>query len=501
MLRGAALGLILAGAITLPLSADKATNSLRFAHEQVLNSTDPYYSATFLAGFVADQVWDTLIYRNPNTGAYQGLLATAWRWVSDTTLELDLREGVRFHNGETFDADDVVYTLNYVSNPKNRVFNYNLIRWLDHVEKVGAYRVRLVTKSPAPAAIAFLASPFIVIHPHDHYAAVGPEGVNLQPVGTGPFRVVEHAVGKYLRLARNRDYFKDSPKTQPTLDTVEIRFIPDAQTRVAEVVAGSLDLIVGAAQDQAQQLRAQPHLQVSAGETLGYAFLQLNTLPAAPARELLDVRVRQAIMYAIDREAIARHLVGGGSRVLHAECLPQQFGCTDEGVPRYEFNPSKARQLLAEAGHDEGFVINLYTGRDRNQSEAIVGYLGAVGIRVKLRFLQQSALSVVRRSGRAPLAISETGSFYVMDVAASASYYHEFQPIDSNRDPELRDLLLRGDSTMNDGVRETTYAQALKLIAERAYVLPLYTTVDYRIAARDLVIPDGYPRFNEMYWR
>ena len=180
-------------------------------------------------GFIiGQQVWDTLIYRDPKTNEYKPELATSWTWVNDKTLELELRRGVKFHNGEEFDADDVVYTLNFVSKPESRVVTQQNVDWIERAEKLDKYKVRIVTKRPFPAAIEYLAGP-VVIYPHEYYAKVGPQGMNEHPVGSGPYRVVEHAVGKFIRLERNADYFRDSPKPQPKVDKIEIRFIPDGQ--------------------------------------------------------------------------------------------------------------------------------------------------------------------------------------------------------------------------------------------------------------------------------
>src|SRR5262249_24959973 len=152
------------------------------------------------------------------TGEYKENLATAWQWVDDKTLELELRQGVKFHDGGEFDADDVVSTLNFVSRPESNITNYRMVRWIDHVEKRGPYKVRIVARQPFPAAIAFLASPNSVIHPRGHYAARRSRSANEIPSGTGPFRIVEYATGKYIRLVRNPDYFKQSPKGQPKIE-------------------------------------------------------------------------------------------------------------------------------------------------------------------------------------------------------------------------------------------------------------------------------------------
>src|SRR5215216_3780905 len=234
---------IAASSLVAPALADKANNAIRFANDQVLENVDPYFNNVRIGFILAHQVWDTLIYRDPRTGQYSGQLATGWRWLDDKTLEVELRQGVKFHNGEPFDADDVVYTLNYIVKPDSKVVTTQYSEWIERAEKIDPYKVRIIAKRPAPAAIEYLAGP-IVIHPNEYYAKVGPKGMNEKPVGSGPYRVTEHAIGKYLRLERNPDYFKDSPKPQPKIEKIEIRFIPDRQTQVAEVMSGGIDLIM-----------------------------------------------------------------------------------------------------------------------------------------------------------------------------------------------------------------------------------------------------------------
>ncbi len=496
--------LVVAAVGPLPALAGKADNSLHLAFPATLSNIDPYFNNNPFGRVVAENVWDTLIYRDPRTGELVGLLATAWRWLDDQTLELDLRRGVTFHDGSTFDADDVVFTLNYVADPKSQSANPSIVRWIDKAERIDTYTVRLLFKRPFPAALEFLASQRHVIHASEYYERVGPKGMNAKPVGTGPWRVTEHALGKYIRLERNPNYFQGGPKSRATLDTVEIRFIPDAQTRVAEVVAGGLDVITNVARDQAEQLRDERRLRVASSESVGYAFLRINLLPQSPAPQLHDVRVRQAIMYAIDRASMVEHLVGAQSRVLHEECLPKQFGCTDEGVRHYPYDPARARTLLAEAGLGAGFDLDLYAFRDRNQTEALIGYLAAVGIRAHLRFKESTAVTSARRAGRVALVDSVNPGGGVYDVSMVLSDNYTFTADDMTRDAEIRDLMLRGGSAMDPSARKEAYAAAFRLIAERAYALPLYSLTSYYVANADLVFEpfdDDILRFWAMSYR
>jgi peptide/nickel transport system substrate-binding protein len=483
--------------------AGKKDNSLRFGDPQVLDNADPYFNSNRAGVILSHHVWDTLIYRDPTTNQYKPSLATAWKWVDDTTLELELRRGVKFHNGAEFSADDVVYTLNFVSNPDNKAMTQGNVNWIARAERVDPYKVRIVTKRPFPAAFEYLAGP-IVIHPHEYYAKVGPKGMNEKPVGTGPYRVTEHALGKYIRTERNPDYFKDSPKGQPKIEKAEFRFVPDAQTRVAEILAGSLDLIRQVTVDQGEQLKAVPHVQVVSGEIMRFVFLQFDVRENTAAPALRDIRVRQAIMHAIDRDAMVKTIVGEGSRVLHAFCFPSQFGCIDERAPRYAYDPAKAKALLAEAGYPNGLDLEFYAYQDRPHTEAMIGYLRAAGIRTSLRFMQYAAVRDAGRSGKAPLSHQTWGSFSVNDVSAATPNFFKFTLDDLARDPEIRDLLEKGDGSIDAKVRADAYARALGLIQERAYALPMYSLPALYAAPKELVFKayaDEIPRIWEMSYK
>ena len=498
-----AAALAAALATVAPAIAAKRDNTIRFAYDQVPENVDPFMNNVRIGVIIGQQVWDTLIYRDPRTNEYKGQLATSWKWVDDKTLELELRKGVKFHNGEEFDADDVVYTLNFVSKPESKVVSAQNVNWIARAEKLDKHKVRIITKSPFPAAIEYLAGP-VVIHPNEYYQKVGPKGMNEKPVGSGPYRVTEHAIGKYIRLERNPDYFKDGPKQAAKIEKVEIRFIPDRQTQVAEVLAGGIDMIMSVALDQANQIKSVPHLQVVSGETMRIAFLNFASGENSPTPQLKDIRVRRAIAHAIDREAMVKQIVGEGARVLHVQCFSSQFGCSEEGAVRYTYDPAKARALLKEAGFDNGFDIDFYAYRERNQTEAMIGYLRAVGIRANLRFMQYAAMREMVRGGKAGLIHQTWGSFSVNDVSASTPTYFKFLPDDINRDPQVRDLLETGDSSVDPAVRKDAYGKALRMIAEKAYSLPLFSLTTYYVATRDLDFvsyPDEMPRFWEMTWK
>ncbi|WP_375460313.1 ABC transporter substrate-binding protein [uncultured Enterovirga sp.] len=487
-----------------PAMADKASNSIRFAYDQVPENVDPYFNNLRAGVIISQHVWDTLIYRDPTTGEYKGQLATKWTIVNDTTLEFDLRKGVKFHDGSDFTAEDVVYTFTYVSKPESRATTQANVNWIDKVEALDPYKVRLTTKTPFPGAIDYLSGP-LVIHPAKYYEKVGPKGMNEKPVGSGPFRVSSHVIGKSLTLERNPDYFKDSPKPLAKVGKVEIRFIPDRQTQMAEIMAGGLDFIMNVPKDQADQIGAVPGYQAVSGETMRIAFLHFNALPETPTAAFKDVRVRQAINHAINKDALVKEIVGGGSRPLVTPCFFTQFGCTAEGATAYPYDPAKAKALLKEAGFGNGLSFDFYAYRERQQSEAIINDLAAIGIKANLRFLQYAAMRDQMRGGKVGFAFQTWGSNSVNDVSASTPvYFGAGSADDVSRDPEIQSFLKTGDTSVKPDDRKSAYRKAYALISERAYTVPLYTVPTYYVAPAALTFkayPDECPRFWEMSWK
>lgn len=489
--------------VSSPALADKQNDTLRMAYDQAPESIDPYFNNVRIGVIIAANVWDTLLYRDPLTNEYKGQLAKSWKQIDDRTLELELRQGIKFHNGEAFDADSVIYTLNFVADPANKATTQQNVSWIEKVEKLGKYKVRIISKQPFPAAKEYL-STTVAIHPAKYYKEVGPKGMNAKPVGTGPYKVTDYVPGKSITLERNTEYFKESPKPQPTIGKVVIRFIPDRQTQMAEIISGGQDFIMHVPKDQAEQLKSMPNLQVVSGNTMRIVFMQMNILEGTPAPQLKDIRVRQAIAHAIDRESIIKNIVGEGAEILHTICTPSQVGCTHEGATVYKYDPALSKKLLAEAGYPNGFDIDIVAYRERNQTEAIINYLQAVGIKAKLSFLQYAAMRDMIRANKASLTHQTWGSNLVNDVSASTPVYFGSGKDDITRDQEVRDLLDKGDHTIDLEPRKAFYKKALNIIADKVYAMPLWSLPVNYVASKDVNFkpyPDELVRFWEMSWK
>ena len=490
-----------------PAWAGKKDDTLNISLEKEMENVDRYFNTAREGIVFARHVYDNLLWRDPETYEYKGLLAKTFAWDGDNALVIELRQGVKFHNGQEMTADDVVYTFNWVIDPKNGCLTRNYVDWMKNVEKLGPYKIRINLVKPFPAAFEFLsgANP---IYPKDYYAKVGPKGFGLKPIGTGPYKCVELEPGKRYVLQRNEDYFKDSPKGTPAIGKIVWRTIPEVNTKVAELMTGGLDWIWLVPKDQAKNLAKVPNVRVVAAETMRIGFLQMDASNRSEKALGIDnpykhLKVRQAVNHAIDREAISKNLVGGQSRVVNSACFPTQFGCTSD-VVAYEYNPEKAKKLLTEAGYPNGFETTLYGYRNRPYAEAMVGYLREAGIKAKLVMLKYSALRERVSAGKVQINFWTWGSYSINDVSAIDSYWFLFENIDITRDPQVRDWLREGDSTIDPTARKAVYKKALQRIAEQAYWAPLFTWVSNNCMNKELDFtpyPDAVPRFYRARWK
>jgi peptide/nickel transport system substrate-binding protein len=496
------LALLVAAFAASPLLAGKSDDTLRWASDREVENVDSYYNNAREGIVFARLTWDQLLYRDARTGEYKPELAKRVRWVNDTTLEVDLREGITFQNGDKFTADDVVYTLNYVVNPESKVVDPTNVDWIKNAEKLGPYKVRINLNAPFPAAFEYLSGP-ISIYPHEYYAKVGPQGMGLKPIGTGPYMVTAVDPGKSVHWVKNPHYFKDSPKGQPSIGKLEYRTLPDKETQTAELLTGGLDWIWRVEKDQAEKLKQVPNLTVISASTMriGYIGMRTFTDRNTPTK---DLRVRKAIAYAIDRQSIADHLVGGGSQVVNSACFPEQFGCTDQGVPRYTFDPAKAKALLKEAGYPNGFTIDFYAYRERPYAEAMIGYLRDVGITANLRFMKYSALRDAVRKGTPDLFFMTWGSNSIADTSAITGIFFRGMESDVNHDPQVMDWLKVADTSIDVKVRKKNYQEALARIEQEAYWLPLFTyPINYAFTSDLEFTPstDEIPDFVTAHWK
>ena len=498
MTRIASLALpLLATLCVTSAHASKANDTLVAAFQAQLPSLDRYHAPGregFLLGLLA---YDALIYRDPGDLKMKPLLATSWKQISPLIWEFELRQRVKFHDGVEMTAEDVAFSLMYAANPNNRVFNRMTGGWIKNVEIVNPYRIRVTSAEVTPLALEYIVQ--LPIIPKVYREKAGLEGFGAAPVGTGPYKIAKRA-GSEITFVRNEDYFTGGAKNKPKIKTLVYRTIPDVNTQLAELIGGGVDWAYYIPNDQAARLEKMPMVKVTNADTFRIGFLTLDAASLSAADSpLKNLKVRQAMAYALNRESMAKTLVGGSSKTIAAACTPSQFGCTQE-VKAYPYDLAKAKALMAEAGYKDGFDIDVYGYRSRPVAEAIIGNLNAIGVRANLRWMQYSAVIQQRRDHKTPVVIDDYGSAGVADAGGILPFFFAESPDDQSRDPIVTSAVRKAGSISDPAQRKALYATALKRIADQAYWIPLFTMPVNYVFAKDLSIPIPGDE-NVEFWR
>ncbi|MGI3171065.1 ABC transporter substrate-binding protein [Pseudooceanicola sp. C21-150M6] len=494
-------------ALTGPVVAGPDNNSLVWSTDREISVPFVWWDTVSEMGAMMYHIYDTLVYRNPETMEYEPLLATGWDWIDDTTLELTLREDVTYHDGSAFNADDVVRSYTELLKPETGVVNASLITWMESVEKVDDFTIRIHMAKPFPPALEFLSGTRLAVPAAEVWDNLPakpdgtPDFAQMPSIGTGPYRMESFTPGEGLTLTRNPGYF-DGPKGQPAIETISFRTIPDQETRVAELMVGGVDWLTDLPADMVDQLGAVPGVKTVAGPDMRIAYLVLDRTGRHAGTPVADLKVRQAIAHAIDRETIAREIVGPAAQVVNAACYPTQVGCTDD-VPHYDYDPEKAKALLAEAGYPDGITIEMGAYRERPHAEAVLGSLRESGINAEMTYLQWSGLRERLKAGDIDMALRTWASSGLNDVSAIASVLLKMGPDDLCQSPEIKALLDKGDSTIDPTARAAVYKEALTMVAEEVCWIPLFSySKVYATQDRLDFFPtaDGFPLFFLAKW-
>lgn len=493
-------------ALAAPASAQKAADTLRITFTDAVPNIDMYFNSQRTGLILAHQAWDMLVHRDPATFEIKPSLATDWKFNDDNTLDLTIRQGVKFHDGSTLSADDVVYTINMAADPASKVATPSNYAWIGKAEKTGEHTVRIKMSRPTPAALEYLAM-VTPIHPKAYRERVGPEGFAAKPVGAGPYRIVRNEQGKEVVFERFDDYWAGSPKGKPAIKTLHVRFISELATQVTELLAQRSDWMWNLNPDQREQINKIPYLQAVQQESMRIGYVSIDAAGRSGAgNPLTNQKVRQAIWHAINRQEMADRLITGGSRVPPAPCFPSQFGCDADAAVKYAYDPARAKALLAEAGFPNGFEVEFLTYVQPTQwSAAIQNYLGAVGIRAKINQMGVSPAIQKAQKGEAPLYHGSWGSYSINDVSAIFPVMYGAGALDNySRDPELEKLVAEGGSANDAAARKKAYSAAIRIMTEKAYWLPLFTYVNTYAFQKGLefrTFPDELPRFYFAKWK
>ncbi len=364
-LKGAAAA---AAAGTIPASAARAQAAPRsivvalpvypVTMAPVLNNFTPTLRTQY-------NVFDTLLMLDfQNNMAVQPGLAETWRRVDDRTMELQLRSGVRFHDGSPLTAEDVVFTFSetHLNGPEGAPTVHGQYQAnIERVEALDDMTVRVTTRAPDPILGSRLAAWTTQIASRAAFdAAGGWSGWQHRPIGTGPYRIAEAETDVRLVLEAFEDYWGGAPP----FDRIEFRVVSELAARVNGLRAGDYDLITDVMPDQFGQIEADPDLEVIGGPIANIRQINLDTT----GPWLSDVRVRRAMSLAVDRDLIIESLWGGRVDVPRGFQHPAFGSLYIPDYPAPRFDPDEARQLLREAGYS-GEPLQFRTQVDQYPAE------------------------------------------------------------------------------------------------------------------------------------
>jgi len=471
--------------------AQKAKNTLRIGLVEPISSMILYDGPNPEVGMFSRGLFDPLLCFDNRTGKFAPNLASSWKWLDDQTLELKLHTGVKFHDGSAFDADDVIYTFGWLTDPNNGLRFAENYAPFKRAEKIDQYTVRIHTNGPAPTAMLRLAysTPIVPSDLHGKYQNKGDFG-RKTPIGTGPFKVESFTTDRIV-LVRNPDYTHGTPcKPAARVARVEAVPMPDTQTQIANLATGNIDFIKVSDKAQADMLAKQPTLKMSANEGLTFQFMAIDSAGRSGNAALSNLKVRQAMAMAVNRTLVARSVTPGGDAVLvpDALCLPIHRACAYSTKPP-AYDPEAARKLLAEAGYPKGFDVELTaTPGSTGLAEAVAGELRKVGIRAKVDRITFAGYREKQRQGNEQVLVSLWTSGGLPDASSPVQFLFAPGARDYWHDKQIQAWMKEGMATTDEERREAIYKKAYDRVNEQAYVVPLSTKPDVFIHNRDLVL-------------
>jgi peptide/nickel transport system substrate-binding protein len=331
---------------------------------------------------MVEHMYDRLVDRDPKTYKPIPMLATSWKVVYSTMWEFSLRSGVRFHNGEPFDAQSVKATMDYIKDPANKT--HYAARWslVKEVQIVDPLTVRFITEKPWPGLIDRISLGDVLMMPPKALKSEGAKGLLAKPVGTGPFKFSEWVRDEKLVVVRNDDYWKGKPE----LKKVTFRFIPEFSARLAALLAGEIDIMKDVPPHAVDLVDRSGKAAVRATVSSRINYLALVTLKPGPMQ---DIRVRQAISHAVNVDELIQSVLRGRASKMCGPLSPINVDFSPK-VQCLKYDVKQAQSLFKAAGVDPKtltLTLDTPSGRyplDKDLSQAIAAQLGRIGITVNV---------------------------------------------------------------------------------------------------------------------
>jgi peptide/nickel transport system substrate-binding protein len=428
---------------------------------------DPHYSTSASDINVFFNLYDNLVLRDENLNLTPGL-ATSWKSVDTKTWQFKLRDGVVFHNGDRFTAADVKFSLERAISENPRTSVFAALNTIERVDILDPSTVNIVTKQPDPLLPTRLSYYGGMVIPQQYFEKVGMEGFRKEPIGTGALKFVEWKKDERLVFEANKQYWRGPLPYEKVI----YKPYPETAARIAALIAGEVDLITAVPPDQVEVLEKSGSARVEGALYAGFFAYYLN----AKHPPLDNKLVRQALHYAIDRQAIVKKLWRGRG-VVPNDAYPSvdKIGY-DKSRPPFEFDPKKAKALLAKAGYKgEEIVIESavgYLANDKQLTETLGAMFQEVGINAKVQLIEYSVRAQkMRQKGIDGLLLGDPTSTL---LDPDGMFWRLMQPgglIDYWRNAEWDRLMGEARFLQDPKQRDAHYKQAAKIFLDEVPVL------------------------------
>ncbi|MFI4887605.1 MAG: glutathione ABC transporter substrate-binding protein GsiB [Burkholderiales bacterium] len=360
-----------------------ATKDVVFAVASTFTTTDPYDANDTLSQAMAKSFYEGLFGFDKDMKLIP-VLAEGYGVSADgLTYTIKLKRGIKFHDGTDFNAEAVKANFDRVTNPDNKLKRYGLYSVIAKTEAVDDHTARITLKEPFSAFINDLAHPSGVMISPAALKQWGSKDIAFHPVGTGPFKFVEWKATDYLKVAKNPNYWR---KGYPKVDTITWKPVVDNNSRAALMQTGEAQFTFPVPYELADVLKARPDLVLVAAPSIVLRYLSMNT----QQKPFDNPKVRQAIAYAINKEALAK-VAFSGYAVPADGVIPDAVEYSVKLGP-WPYDLAKAKKLMAEAGYPDGFETELWSAYNYSTAQKVSQFLqqqlSQIGIKTKITLLE-----------------------------------------------------------------------------------------------------------------